>query len=735
MKILKQYNKKGALNSTEKKRFQQIGEQFFKGSYEFFVHYQETIHKTVDIQVINSNFVQYFQNQLQDAKNKLVDKAQILEEEKAKEKFQNRLLNFIISLEVGIIAILKLPMDFKKIKEYGDAAIDGIVGGWNLLKNSAGVWVDLTTWCAGTFSGIIKNVTSLIEDACIYMVNGVDYFLNYSGVFSECFEHLAIKIGKRATGLVGMILRTLMWFIKDESYKRPNIRHWLLYGEKEYNDVKALEDELYNTVVNSDDTSSIFDQSFRDFLHGLFGYEGYRDKVWGVFVGNSNARIGKYVVDEIDEDGVVKKYKWVGVDAGKSSADYEMELEDVKKALNDLQILVQEAVKSESEIYSVKSMYAQPNLLESDYYKNKIPAKIKELTGKEVDMTIYEDEKFLNLMISSNSDQTKNSAEIKELINREDIVFKFYNQYKNSKDPFAKQICAEIYDKLFEKNEYSREIIEIRTNESFGVRIKSFIFIPPIYYAILQFNYSQLRNEKIVASMDRKLYALNEDLNYYTKDRSLKEYKTVEKRFLDGTINFTDFVKWVVKSLNGSNFTMKQFTPGAILGFVQMAKKSKDIVDNGFSTIYKVKSGDKKYRAYDYVEITKNDIKTFDEIQVGNSEELVTNISENHKVVKENLAVAYKNRTKLLNRIKDKIINLNEKGVFMWDIHIKEGLDGALKKLKEEQENEIKKLEQDKRYQGRWNQRELAVAKRVVYAKYGVKERELKDKYKKLNKK
>lgn len=734
MKILKQYNKKGVLNSTEKKRFQQIGEQFFKGSYEFFVHYQETIHKTVDIQVINSNFVQYFQNQLQDAKNKLVDKAQILEEEKAKEKFQNRLLNFIISLELGIIAILKLPMDFKKIKEYGDAAIDGIVGGWNLLKNSAGVWIDLTTWCAGTFSGIIKNVTSLIEDACIYMVNGVDYFLNYSGVFSECFEHLAIKIGKRASGLVGMILRTLMWFIKDESYKRPNIRHWLLYGEKEYNDVKALEDELYNTIVNSDDTSSIFNQSFRETLNGIFFQEGYEDKFWGNIVGNSNARIGKYVVDEIDEDGMVK-YKWVGVDAGKSSADYEMELEDVKKALNDLQILVQEAVKSESEIYSVKSMYAQPNLLESDYYKNKISAKIKELTGKEVDMGIYKDEQFLNLMISSNSDQTKNSTEINELISREDLVFKFYNQYKNSKVPFAKQICDEIYDKLFEKNEYSGEIIEIRTNESFGVRIKSFIFIPPIYYAILQFNYSQLRNEKIVASMDRKLYALNEDLNYYTKDKSLKEYKTVEKSFLDGTINFTDFVKWVVKSLNESNFTMKQFTPGAILGFVQMAKKSIDIVDNGFSTIYKVKSGDKKYRTYDYVEITKNDIKTFDEIQIGNSEALVTNISENHKVVKENLAVAYKKRTELLGRIKDKIISLNEKGVFMWDIHIKEGLDGALKKLKEEQENEIKKLEQDKRYQGRWNQRELAVAKRGVYAKYGAKERELKDKYKKLNKK
>ena len=74
------------------------------------------------------------------------------------------------------------------------------------------------------------------------------------------------------------------------------------------------------------------------------------------------------------------------------------------------------------------------------------------------------------------------------------------------------------------------------------------------------------------------------------------------------------------------------------------------------------------------------------------------NISENHKVVKGNLTVAYKNRTKLLGRIKDKIISLNEKRVFVWDIHVKEGLDSALKKLKEEEENEIKKLEQDKRY-------------------------------------
>lgn len=658
MKILKQYNKKGALNSTEKKRFQQIGEQFFKGSYEFFVHYQETIHKTVDIQVINSNFVQYFQNQLQDAKNKLVDKAQILEEEKAKEKFQNRLLNFIISLEVGIIAMLKLPMDFKKIKEYGDAAIDGIVGGWNLLKNSAGVWIDLTTWCAGTFSGIIKNVTSLIENACIYMVNGVDYFLNYSGVFSECFEHLAIKIGKRATGLVGMILRTLMWFIKDESYKRPNIRHWLLYGEKEYNDVKALEDELYNTVVNSKDDALI--TSFF----------------------TSTASIG-IVVDD----------KWVGVDAGKSKADYEMELEQVKKALNDLQILAQEAVKSESEIYSVKSMYAQPNLLESDYYKNKIPAKIKELTGKEVDIGNFNgfDVNFLDLMIATSTKDTKNAAQISELKQRTTVVSDFYNQYYSSKDPFAKQICDEIYDKILGGDEETEifDIVAVDDNER--VKIRTFIFIPPIYYAILQFNYSQLRNEKIVASMDRKLYALNEDLNYYTKDRSLKEYKTVEKRFLDGTINFTDFVKWVVKSLNGSNFKMKQFTPGVILGFVQMAKKSKDIVDNGFSTIYKVRSGDKKYRAADYVEITKNDIKTFDEIQVGNSEELVTNISENHKVVKENLAVAYKKRTNLLNRIKDKIISLIDDDILRKTTlkYLNNKLDEINQKTYKHEENEL----------------------------------------------
>lgn len=660
MKILKQNNVKGTLTSVEKKRFRQIGDQFFKGSYEFFVHYQETIHKTVDINIINNNFVQYFQNQLKEAKEKLIDKAQILEQEKAKEKFYNRLLNFIITLQVGVIAFLKLPMDFKKIRDFASQTIDNITQGVVLLKNAAGVWIDLGSWLGEVYGSVMSNIGKMVGHSFSFMLNCVGYFLYHSGTFSICFEELAIKIGKRSSGLVGVILKTLMWFIKEESYKKPNIRHWLLYGQDEYEEVKALENELHEMITNSKD-----DAFFTSFF-------------------TSSANIGVLV------DG-----EWVGVDAGKSWSEKEMELEDVKGVLNDLYISTQNAIAQRSEEYTVKSMVGSPNFLDSNFYKYEMPKKIKEILGKEVDVGLFNgsDVNFFDLMVTLNQNDTENAngINLEKFKQKATVVSDFYKQYKNSKDPFAKYICEEIRDKL-DKNGI------VFSDEDNRVKIKTLIYLPGIYYAIMQFNFTERRNEKIVASMDRTLYALNEKMEFLTKNNELQAYKEVEKKFLDGTIDFTQFVKWVIESLGKDEFKMSKINPKTTLGFVFMANKSRKILNDGFNLIALVKSGSKKYRTQQYIKITKDNINTLDEIQIGNSEALVINISENHKVVKENLAVAYKKRTEMLNRIKDKISEMKNKGIFILNI------DGYLMKIdqktyrtkNEELKGDRKKLQQDR---------------------------------------
>ena len=657
MKILKQNNTKGVLSSVEKKRFQQIGDQFFKGSYEFFVQYQQSIHKTVDVSIINSNFVQHLQSQIKEAKEKLIDKSEILKIEKEKEKFQNRLLNFIIALEAGVIAILKLPFDFEKIKQFALSSFDMFVDGVKLLKNSYGDLIDFSSWVTKKFADVLNLAGGFILDGFSIIANGFNFLLNYSEAFETCFDKLAEKIAKRGTGLIGLLMRVFMWFIKDEAYKRPNLSHWLMYGVKEYETVKKIEDEVFDTIVSSNNDLSIFNLSFRDALHGFFGYENYRDKFWGALVGNSNASIGKWI--PVDESN--SSYKWIGVDEGKALyGTNELELTDVKKALNTLQTYVQDAAKSSSKKYSVETIYGRANLLKDDIYIKKIPEEIKKLMGKEVDMGSYKDEKFLNLMINPNGDNTF-AAQLGELQKAESEIFHFYSQYKNSADPFAKSICLEIEDKLFDKNEWG-EKYEVRIT-NMGIRMKSFIFIPPIRYAIVQYEYIISRNEKLIATLNRKVAKMANDMDYYTNE-DFKDYKELETRFLNGNIDFAEFIKEVVSTLKTSEFKMIKIIPEVELTFVEIAKRCAKIFENGISEIQDlIQTGNKKYISSQYVHITRDSLKTFDEISIKTTEAQIQKITDGNKKIKESLKEKYSQRAQLLSAIRAKIAQLKEKNV------------------------------------------------------------------------
>lgn len=725
MKILKQNNVKGTLTSVEKKRFRQIGDQFFKGSYEFFVHYQETIHKTVDINIINNNFVQYFQNQLKDAKEKLIDKAQILEQEKAKEKFQNRLLNFIITLQVGIIAILKLPMDFKKIKEFSQASLDGISRGFEMLRNAAGVWVDLGSWLGEAYTSVMDDVYKGYINFGKHVVHFFRFFFFESETFTTCLTHLGIKIGNRATGAIGLIINLIKSIYTTEVYKRPKLKHWLLYGTEKLQKVNSLESEYFDNLTSSKNSKNFISSWIwgNDFQFGTMidgEYSGVAEGSTPKIINKKTNEVIRYLDD--------------------------LQSVDVKRQLESFQHDTQAAAEEVSGEYTVKSLYGLPNLLKSKKYAE-LKQRWNKMKNLSVDIsgTMYS-VPFHELIFNPVSGYQEKKGDDGKIGGEGDLNYeefeksfkeikRFYKKYRKSKDPFAKSICDEIEDKILKT-----KFIKIDKTETklIKIPIQVYLFMPAIYYSIVQFNFVQERNEKLIASMNRRLSKLNAELQFYVNDKELNDYRKKEQKFVDGQITFSQFAKDVAKDFSNFKFTLPEIDIKKHLTFVNIVQKTKNIIENGISKIREVASGETKVsskNSFNYIEVSENDLRTFDEIQVGNSEALVMNISENHKVVKGNLAVAYKKRTDLLKVIKDKIISLNEKRVFVWDIHVKEGLDSALKKLKEKEENEIKKLEQDKRYQGRWNQRELSVAKRGVYAKYGVKERELKDKYKKLNKK
>ena len=172
------------------------------------------------------------------------------------------------------------------------------------------------------------------------MTDNTFSFFNGDNVFLKCFIELGKKIGKRANGPIGLIFDIVMALIKKESYKKPDLRHWLLYGTKVYEDVKKVDDEFYKFYTNVEDTTP-----------------------WYKFF-ESNAEIGYMLKKENEED------EWIGVDEGKKWTDGgSLELEDIKRKIENLHLQIDSAAKDMNKQERIQGMYGIPNLLKSDIYK------------------------------------------------------------------------------------------------------------------------------------------------------------------------------------------------------------------------------------------------------------------------------------------------------------------------------------------------------------------------------
>lgn len=687
MKILKQNNVKGTLTSAEKRRFQQIGDQFFKGSYEFFVHYQETIHKTVDINIINNNFVQYFQNQLKDAKEKLIDKAQILEQEKAKEKFQNRLLNFIIALQVGFIAFLKLPMSFQKIKEYAQKTLDGVAAGVELLKNSAGAWVDLLFWLCSGYSSIMEDVYKSYLNFAKHVVYYFKYFFFESYTFTECFKHLGLKIGNRATGAIGLLFDIVKKIYTVEIYKRPKLKHWLLYGVDQAQRVKSLESEYFNNLNSFESSGWFFGD---DFQFGAIIDGEYQGVVEG----------------EAVKDNTGKTYE-------------ELQSIDIKKELELFQNKIQQGAEEVSGEYTVNSLYGVPNLLKSKTYIE-LQKRWEEIKNKEVNISgtigdVPLHEIFFNPF--SNDEQSE-TIKIDELKNSYNEIKLFYEKYKNSKDPFAKSICDEIRDKFLSAKFESFPID--KNNKGNYISLKAYMFIPAIQYAIIQFQFVQERNEKLIASMERRLSKLNAELEFYVKDRDLNDYRKKEQKFVNGQISFSQFAQEIAKDFTNFKFTMPKIDIEKHLTFEKLARKTKDVITEGVTSILNVASKNVKFNALNFIKVSENDLDTFGEIKVGNSHEMVKDITTNYVVVKTDLRNTYQQRQNLILQILK--LFANKQGAFVIPNERKlENLNKKLELLKKREKREIDKIEKNDEL----SRREKSIAKVTTYQKYGAIEKKI----------
>ena len=77
------------------------------------------------------------------------------------------------------------------------------------------------------------------------------------------------------------------------------------------------------------------------------------------------------------------------------------------------------------------------------------------------------------------------------------------------------------------------------------------------------------------------------------------------------------------------------------LTFEKLARKTKDVISEGVTSILNVASKNVKFNALNFIKVSENDLDTFDEIKVGNSREMVKDITTNYVVVKTDLRNTY----------------------------------------------------------------------------------------------
>lgn len=611
--VINQNNVKPTLTTNEKKRFHQVSENFLKGSREFMMEFHQSIIKSVDTKYINNKFIEEYQEQLNEYKKNVEKTVEDVREEKAKKSIWNNILNFIIICEVGLIGFALMPEKMKKIGSFALKIIDGIC---DEIKKA---WDGLDF--SKTWDSIQEVAGEYITPVWEFVLEQVHEFFNAieNNVFLKCFVELAKSIIHRGKGPIQWMLQFAYSFLAKKGLERPKIKHWLIYGPEVYKKVEALNNETFDFLENTRDTSSSF-------------------------FGHSNAEIGVWEM----EDG---EMTWKGLDEGHAFVEsISKELEDVKDDLDNHAKLVQRAAEETSQAERVERMYGMPNLFNSSTWKvveenwKKIKKSDGDLQGQFGSVT-FED---MQINLASHGDNTK---ELKKLHESYTKVYQFYNKYNSSSDPFAKQICKEVRDKL---GPY------VWNGDGTRVPIPVYMFAPTIYYAILQYEVIQSRNEKAVASLNRDLNRVNSLVERYLLEESKDELDDLGEDVKAGRLELPDYVKTFIDYLKTSyenpHFSFLKIDFDVQLGFIHLLFDTIDTIQKGFDKLKGIFTNEKKYQAISTIEVTDKDIKQFQgEIQVGNDEALVKRLVTNSSKLRANIKRNYLRRTFLLTLLEKEI--------------------------------------------------------------------------------
>ena len=598
------------LKSNEKKRFHQIAENFLKGSHHFMTEFHSQVIKSVDTKILNNDFTKQYQEHVNQYTKSIQDRAnQVREENDGKSKLWNTILNFIIACQLGIIAFGLMPNKMKKVVDF--AKNIGDVVGDELKKIFSNI--DL----GKIWDQVVDFTKEYLGPIGDFMVELVFDFFNemQNNVFLRCLDEWAKSVVSRAKGPLGWMLKLAYAFFGNKGISRPVISHWLMYGNETYKKVEALDNANYDVLRRVENTAT----RFSDF---------------------SNAAIG---VVQDDEGFQVFK----GVDAGNSRLPWtSYELDEVKEKINEYQHGIQKAAEEASQEERVESFYGNPNLLDTEAYRNLIDD-WQDWRDKTIDIEWGDNVDFENLTINldNNLQDPKNTQQLKDSYNK---IIDFQKKYSSSSHPFAKQICDEIKNRFGGKTWGSTNIIPIVL----------YMFIPAIYYAICQFEFILDRNDKLSARLNRDMKEVNQKLDTILTEKKFDEIENAANDVRQNKISFSEYVQTFIKYVDDFSknpiLSFERINFGVVFSFKFIFIDTLEIVNDWFERLKLISQDDKKFRASSNVYVSDRDVKEFEgEIQVGNESALIESLVKGQVRAKNDLKRRYERRNTLLKQIKE----------------------------------------------------------------------------------
>lgn len=458
-------DKKPILNSKEKRRFSQISEQFFKGSRDFFVEQQEKTQKFINEKLKKSSFYEHYQDTIQNVKDTINDKTNVIKNN-LKKNLGNKIMNFIILLEIGVIAASQCPFNLEGAKKFmgeslnqminffsNDVSFDGII---DFLKQT-GININKDIF--------VKDILKIIQDVLIEPIyifsGGINYFLNNRklNAFIICLGECALKVGESAGGAVGYLFDIIKNAAKITVSKRPELQHFLILGREQHQTASNIENAAHAAVGINENLS----------------LESVKIGIW------YNGQLYGIVNENITED--------------------DDEIDDANRVLDNLRQLRLSA-SAESIRRFVGSYNTGTNILQTESYQKMVQEWLRinavnqrdengNIIGVMYDLTGLDRANLWAMVMS------EDTVDVSEIQRQKNNIWRFYIRYKNSSNPFAKKICDEIERWLFvDVLSYNRGVLESK-REFMGQQIKGyfpvvcFVFAPAIIYAIWEFEHMQ----------------------------------------------------------------------------------------------------------------------------------------------------------------------------------------------------------------------------------------------------